>query len=191
MSATLLVIDVLNDFANQHPPERRTALIRAINDLAALVRRCMGQVIWVRQEFAPDLHDAFLAMRRSGRLITIAGTSGAQIAQGLDVHPTEPVVVKKRYSAFHGTNLEALLPPPSEGVVIICGLNTHACVRMAAIDAYQRDYDVVVATDATSSYDEEQHASTLRYLAHSIARMKSNAEIATRLMELFENGATL
>ena len=63
-------------------------------------------------------------------------------------------------------------------VLIVCGLNTHACVRMTAIDAYQRDHDVVIATDATMSYDAEQHDSTLHYLSRYIARLQSNNEIA-------------
>jgi isochorismate hydrolase len=35
---------------------------------------------------------------------------------------------------------------------------------MAVIDAYQRDYEVVLALDCTDSYDEEHHRVSLRYL---------------------------
>ena len=33
-------------------------------------------VIWVRQEFEPDLSDAFLEMKINGRPVTIKGTLG-------------------------------------------------------------------------------------------------------------------
>jgi hypothetical protein len=33
----------------------------------------------VRQEFAPDLHDAFLDMRVNNASITIAGTAGCEV----------------------------------------------------------------------------------------------------------------
>ena len=188
MKAVLLVIDVLNDFVGQHVPERQTALIAAINNIADLVRGAKGEVIWVRQEFAPDLHDAFLVMRRTGRPVTIAGTPGAQLAEGLDVRPEERVVVKKRYSAFFGTGLDAMLPPSGKCTLIICGLNTHACVRMAAIDAYQRDHDVVIATDATMSYDADQHEDSLRYLGRAIARLKDNAAVAAMLADTPDAG---
>ena len=181
MTATLLVVDVLNDFVEQHPPEKQAALIAAINRLSDIVRSAHGRIIWVRQAFAPDLGDAFLAMRRSGRGITIEGTRGSQLADGLNVAPDEAVVVKKRYSAFHRTELDRLLPSPEQGDLIVCGLNTHACVRMAVIDAYQRDYHVTIATDATMSYDEEQHVSSLRYLGRSIARLMTNDSIAAEI----------
>lgn len=174
----LLVIDVLNDFTRQHSADDRASLVGRINDLAALVRDANGRVIWIRQEFAADLHDAFLGMRRDNDRVTIAGTYGAQLDETLVVGRRDEIIIKKRYSAFFGTDLEAILPPPAETVIVICGLNTHACVRMSVIDAYQRDYEVVVATDATRSYDREHHDVTLRYLGSRIARLKTNAQIA-------------
>lgn len=35
-------------------------------------------------------------------------------------------------------------------------VSTHACIRTAAIDAYQRDLCVVIAIDAINSYDPHQ-----------------------------------
>lgn len=181
VAPVLLVIDVLNDFTSQHADADRASLIDGINGLAALVRAADGQVIWIRQEFAADLHDAFLGMRRHNDRVTIAGTTGAQLDEGLLVEEHDLTVVRKRYSAFFGTNLDSILPAPSNAVLIVCGLNTHACVRTSVIDAYQRDYDVVLATDVTRSYDREHHTVSLRYLGARIARLKTTAEIAKLL----------
>ena len=65
--------------------------------------------------------------------------------------------------------------------VILAGLNTHACVRMAAIDAYQRDFEVIVARDCVGSYDREHEAVTLRYLDGKIASVLDNAQVRRRL----------
>lgn len=181
MVPVLLVIDVLNDFVDRHEPTERMKLIAATNDLCRLVRNNAGRVIWVRQEFAPDLHDAFIGMRRANDPVTIAGTPGAQLAVGLDVLQVDEVVVKKRYSAFFRTDLDDLLPPPDRAWLIACGVNTHACVRTTVIDAYQRDYGLVIATDATRSYDVEYHNESLRYLGNRIARLQSNLQIKTLL----------
>ena len=177
----LLVIDVLNDFTEQHAASDRASLVHGINALATIVRARDGRIIWVRQEFAADLSDAFVGMRRDNDPVTIAGTRGAQLDASLDTTAADIVIVKKRYSAFFGTDLDAILPPPDQSVLIVCGLNTHACVRMSVIDAYQRDYDIVVATDVTRSYDEEHHRVSLRYLGQRIAALKTNAEIARML----------
>jgi isochorismate hydrolase len=60
--------------------------------------------------------------------------------------------------------------------LVLAGINTHACVRMTAIDAYQRDLPVVLARECVASYDAEHHAITLRYLEGKIALM-NNEEI--------------
>ena len=58
---------------------------------------------------------------------------------------------------------------------MLAGINTHACIRMAAIDAYQRDLDVVIPEDCVSSPDEEHHRVTLGYLGLEIAQVISLA----------------
>ena len=52
----------------------------------------------------------------------------------------------------------------------------HYCV-----DAYQRDYEVVVATECIASYDEAHHDITKHYLEGGIARLLPNREIIKML----------
>ena len=173
----LLVIDMLNDYFWQGPlADRRGALVHSINELVALFRSRQWPIVWVRQEFAPDLSDAFLSMRDQGIAVTIAGTPGCQILHELDVHVADPVIVKKRYSPFFGTHLDDVLASLKPDFLVLAGINTHACVRTAAIDAYQRDYRVVIAADCVASYDEEHHRVTLRYLKGK-TQVLNNAEI--------------
>ena len=173
----LLVIDMLNDFFQSGPlAERRSALVNSINELVVLFRSRRWPTVWIRQEFAPDLSDAFLSMRDRGTTLTIAGTNGCQILSELDYQATDPVIVKKRYSAFFRTNLDDLLSSLKPSSLVLAGINTHACVRMSAIDAYQRDYRVVIAAEAVASYDEEHHQVTLRYLPE-VAQVMTHAEL--------------
>ena len=179
----LLVIDMLNDFFREGPlAERRSELVSSINHLVGLFRSRDLPVIWVRQEFAPDLSDAFLELRRRGIAVTITGTEGCQILPELDVRPEDRVIVKKRYSAFFRTNLEETLVSLSPDRLVVAGVNTHACVRTTVIDAYQRDYRVVIAADCVASYDHEHHEITLRYLAGKMAQPMSNAEVSGLLL---------
>jgi isochorismate hydrolase len=48
---------------------------------------------------------------------------------------------------------------------------------MTAVDAYQRDWNLVVAGDCVDSYDREHHEISLRYMKDKIAAVMSNAEI--------------
>jgi bifunctional isochorismate lyase/aryl carrier protein len=137
--------------------------------------------VWVRQEFQPDLRDAFPEMRAKGIRITIRGTEGSQIVSDLAVAPSDPVVIKKRYSAFYGTTLDGILTGLNPDGLILAGINTHACIRMAAIDAYQRDWEVILAADCVDSYDREHHDISLRYRNGKIASVMSNEEIRRML----------
>lgn len=95
----------------------------------------------------------------------------------LPIRPSEIVIVKKRYSAFFGTELDRILRELEPNAIILAGINTHACIRMTAIDAYQRDFPVVLASECIGSYDQEHHTVTLRYLRGKIAKVMTNDEI--------------
>ena len=88
------------------------------------------------------------------------------------------MLVKKRYSAFFGTDLDETLAVIRPEILVLAGINTHACVRTTAIDAYQRDYEVLVASDCVASYDAGHHEVTKRYLDAGIARFQPSDEIA-------------
>jgi maleamate amidohydrolase len=177
----LIIIDMLRDFLDGWPVHAREKLVQSTNELVAIVRERGQPIIWIRQEFARDLSDAFPEMRASKTRVTIKGTNGCQIIPELTVAASDIVLVKKRYSAFFGTDLDRILGDLQPDVVVLAGINTHACVRMTAIDAYQRDLPVVLAHDCVASYDPEHHAITLRYLQGKIARVMSNHEIRAAL----------
>jgi nicotinamidase-related amidase len=179
----LIVIDMLNDFLESWEQAERRRLTYSINELVQLMRSASKPVIWVRQEFEADLRDAFLEMRAKDIRVTIKGTEGCRIVPELAVAEQDPVIVKKRYSAFYGTELEKLLAHLSPDTLILAGINTHACVRTTAIDAYQRDWPVVLAADCVDSYDKEHQAISLAYMRDKIAVVMSNDEIRLALGE--------
>jgi nicotinamidase-related amidase len=177
----LIVIDMLNDFLRAWAPSSRQRLVQSTNALVGILRGRSRPIVWVRQEFQPDLRDAFPEMRAKGIRITIRGTEGSQIVSDLAVAPSDPVVIKKRYSAFYGTTLDGILTGLNPDGLILAGINTHACIRMAAIDAYQRDWEVILAADCVDSYDREHHDISLRYRNGKIASVMSNEEIRRML----------
>jgi maleamate amidohydrolase len=177
MKPALMVIDMQNDFWVSRDSARRESLVAAVNDLVAVMRASSHPVIWVRQQFEADLSDAFEEMRRKQIYITIKGTEGCRLLPGLAVEPSDAIVVKRRYSAFFGTKLDAMLDRLTPDTLILAGINTHACIRTTAIDAYQRDWRVILALDCIDSYDREHHDLSVRYMKDKIASVKSNGEI--------------
>lgn len=178
MTPVFVFVDLLEDFFSKPPlSARRRDLSAAVNELASFAREKGFPVVWVRQEFEPDLGDAFLSMRETGTRITIRGTPGCNVIQEIERRPGDIEVVKKRYSAFFGTQLAPVLESARCTHLIVGGVNTHACVRATAIDAFQRDYHVILATDSIASYDDEYHRESMRYLAQSIGQSMTNEEI--------------
>lgn len=173
----LVVIDMLNDFLVSWEESLKKRLVSSTNDLVGMMRQRKHPIIWVRQQFEPDLSDAFPEMIKKGIRITIRGTEGCQIVPDLAVASSDPVVVKKRYSAFFGTDLDNTLHNAKPDVLVLAGINSHACVRMTAINAYQRDWKVIVAADCVDSYDREHHEISLKYLRDKIASVMTNEEI--------------
>jgi nicotinamidase-related amidase len=118
-------------------------------------------------------------MRKHNLHVTMAGTDGCEMLPELDHRPSDKTIGKKRYSAFFDTDLDETLKRLRPDLVVVAGINTHACVRTTVIDAYQRDYAVVLATECIASYDKAHHDITKRYLDGAIARLLPNREPIT------------
>lgn len=171
MKPCLLIIDLQNDFLASLETSVVTSLVANTNHLVRTFRAEARPIVWVRQEFRADLSDAFLEMRDKNIAGVIEGTKGAQLHPDLEVSENDVTIIKKRYSAFFGTTLDQYLQEQKVDHLILCGINTHACIRTAAIDAYQRDYRVLLPRECIGSYDDEHARVTLRYLDGKIGRV--------------------
>jgi nicotinamidase-related amidase len=181
----LIIIDMCQDFfLDGRLAELKLKLSNSINELTKAFRESKFPIIWVRQEFENDLSDAFLIMRKTGKRITIKGTPGAQLLPELEVSSEDLEIIKKRYSAFFQTGLGALLKSLEASHLILAGVNTHACIRTAAVDGYQRDYEIILANDCINSYDAEFHRDSKRYLEGRVGTFISNAQILENISRL-------
>ena len=173
----LVVIDMQNDFLDRLDDETRAALILNTNRLVDFFRASHYPIIWIKQLLRPDLSDAPLNIRDRGVPIVADGTSGAEIYRDLGHHDEDAVVIKKRFSAFFGTNLEKLLSEAAPEKITLAGVNTHACIRTTAIDAFQRDLRVLLAADCVASHDAEHGRISMAYMDRNIARVVTNDQI--------------
>ena len=113
----------------------------------------------------------------------LAGSPGTEIMPEL-LGPRDLVVRgKKRYSAFHATDLEFVLRRTlGADTLVVAGINTSTCVLCAAFEATNRDFRVVVAADAVDSMDgEEMHQFSLRLVAQALGWPLDNDAIIQAL----------
>ena len=176
---------MLNDcFGHAELQRLRSALCASINDLTKLARANAWPVFWVRQEYEPDLRDAPLDMRSESIRMFIKGTKGPLILDELTRVESDIEVVKKRYSMFFGTDMDAQLRRLGTDQIILAGVNSHACVRTSAIDAYQRDFPVTIVRECVASKDVDHHNVSMDYLDGGIAQLVTLAELRKQLGEL-------
>jgi len=118
--------------------------------------------------------------KRSGnRRHNVVGMPGTEIIPDL-LAPSDFIVdTKKRYSSFLYTDLDFLLSRRLKAdTVILAGINTTSCVLCAAFEATNRDYRVVVASEACDTMDgEEAHRFALGLMANVTGWVMTSDEI--------------
>ncbi len=171
----LLVVDMQNDFCL---PDAPLCVKGAMNCLPKVIqavetaRKSGSPVIWVVREHLPsgmDVESCRKALFEDGRKgATVVGTDGAKLVEGLSVLDGEPVVIKRRWSAFFATHLDLLLRRLGIEHVVVSGVQTPNCIRATAYDAVALDYPrVSVLSDATASSTDQVQQSNLYDLAQA------------------------
>lgn len=93
----------------------------------------------------------------------LEGSVYAEILPELAPTRNEPMVIKKRYSGFHQTDLEMILRAHKTEIVFLWGVNTNNCVLATAFDSFSRDFLTAVVSDASGSMNgDEYHAAALK-----------------------------
>lgn len=132
--------------------------------------------------FWQAIHDDPTKARKGILRHNLAGSPGTEIIPALRAEGDLVVRGKKRYSAFFATDLEYLLRRLGAATLILAGINTTTCILCTAFEATNRDFRVVIASDAVDSMDgEEMHRFALRLMGAAVGWVWSNAEILKAL----------
>lgn len=156
------------------------ALLDAIRSLVAWARAHELPVIWIRMAYRAGYVDASRRVRQTvgemkGRMID--GTWGAEIVDGVGKLASDIVIVKKRPSAFFGTDLHFVLRGLGVDRLVVAGTSTNWAVESTARDAESLDYEVVVPREATAARMAEMHEPSLRSMATRYAKVTSLREL--------------
>jgi len=168
MKTALLIIDMQNDFVLPGAPA-------VVKGAFASIPRVRAVLEWFRNNAMPVFHvvreyradgsdieisrrDAFLA----GSSYVVPGTKGADIVDALAPRPMEYRIVKPRFSAFFGTELELILRRLEVDSLAVCGTQYPNCIRATAYDGLSHGYCVSVITDATSASSDDVAESNIR-----------------------------
>jgi ureidoacrylate peracid hydrolase len=123
----------------------------------------------------------FLPKSRQERLkvpICIRGTWDGVTIDELKPKENDPVVIKRRDSAFQDTELRVWLQSDGINLLVFAGIDTSICVETSLREAFNIGYDVLLISDATASGNIRHYETTLERvrdyygLVMDIARFK-------------------
>ena len=166
--ATFLLIDMQNGFIDGASPLCIAGAAATVPTCARALEaaRAHGVPVYhVRRTYAADGSDVeavrWKAWAEGGRPLSPADPISLDCPPELAPAPGEPVVVKPSWSAFFGTDLDALLRARGIGTIVLAGTTTPNCVRSTAYDGLALDFNVAVLRDATSSRSPEAQEANL------------------------------
>lgn len=166
--AAFLLIDMQNGFIDGASPlciAGAAATVPACAHALAAAREHGLAVFHVRRAYAADGSDVeavrWEAWAEGGRPLSSADPISLDCPPELAPAPGEPVVVKPSWSAFFGTDLDALLRARGIGTIVLAGTTTPNCVRSTAYDGLALGFNVAVLRDATSSRSPEAQEANL------------------------------
>jgi nicotinamidase-related amidase len=196
-AAALITIDTQRDVLDGGALEvpGTSAVLPQIGALLSCFRELDAPIVHVVRVYSPDGSDADLCRRsllEQGAPILHAGVDGTQLAEELLPRPearldderllagrvqtlgaSEVAIYKPRWGAFYRTPLEDHLRGREVSTLVFSGCNFPNCPRASIYEASERDFRVVVASDAVSGLYERGE----RELANIGVRLMSSDEV--------------
>jgi isochorismate hydrolase len=91
--------------------------------------------------------------------------------------PSDWLLTKWRYSAFHRTGLLERMRSQGRDQLVICGVYAHVGVLMTAVDAFTHDIQPFLVSDAVADFSAEHHRMAMDYAARCCAVVLSTKEV--------------
>ncbi len=174
----LVIIDMQNGFVAKggsydkigYNTSLYREIIPKIKDLIEFCRS-MGIPIYYTEAVKEDsgidiltnVHN-ILPKSRQERLkvpICVRGTWDGVTIDELKPKEKDPVVLKRRDSAFQDTDFRIMLQSQGINLLFFTGIDTSICVETSLREGFNTGYDVAIISDATASGDKRHYETTL------------------------------
>ena len=173
----LLVIEMQNVFLT----DLKIINDKQLNNIKAIVdasEKAGVNIIYVRHNDSSEISRPIVDWWNGDKIEY--GSDGWKMIDDFDT--TGKIIIdKNQYSAFFKTELDDLLKENKIEDVIIVGVMTNCCCETTARDAFMNSYRVFFINDATATFNEDLHLSTLKNLSFGFACIQNTQDIITDL----------
>jgi ureidoacrylate peracid hydrolase len=193
----LLLFDLLEGHVNKDEASRRrfAPVIANAGALLAAARAAGTMVAYAHADHRADrgtsartlrdtdnrLHPLRAGEPESSEPLLTGGTHETRVVRELAPQPADYLVPKHRWSAFHGTYLDLALRTRGANTIILCGGSTDVGVAATAFAARDLDYNLVIASDACTSPEQDNHEQLMRRVFPRMARVRTTAQVVAML----------
>jgi len=183
--STALVIIDMQGAVRTHAALPHTAedVIARSCELRDATRAGGGLVVYVRTSFLPDESDS-LTMKLPvdvERSAPRRWDGWDQLVEEMAPLPTEPVIVKRSWNAFNGSDLDLQLRRHGIKTVVMAGISTNFGVEGTARAAYDLGYELIFVEDAMASATTELHDFAVANVFPQIGRVRSVETVVAEL----------
>ncbi|MGA2440219.1 MAG: hydrolase [Tepidisphaeraceae bacterium] len=183
-STALVLIDLQQGIVGMPTAPHQAAVVVAnAVRLAERFRALSATVVLVRVGFSPDGQDALgnpvdapFTVRPGQR-----PPNWSELVGELGPRSGDLVITKHQWGAFYGTELDLQLRRRGIRTIVIGGIATNFGVESTARDAWERNYALVLAEDATAAMSAEAHAFAISTIFPRLGRIRSTADILAAL----------
>ena len=193
----LLVFDLLHGHVNKNAPTRARfepvivkarLLLDAMREAGCMIAYAHADHRADRATSAVTLRDTDNRLRpiapgdaASHKPLLTGGTAQTRIIDELQPGPADYLIPKHRWSAFHGTYLELALRTRGIQNLVLCGGSTDVGVASTAFAARDLDYQLVIASDACTSPEADNHQQFMTRIFPRMSRVRTVAQVAAML----------
>ncbi len=174
-SSALLVMDCQYTIVNRLTPEDKARVLSNTEKSISAARRAGLRVIYLVVQFRPGYPEIsernlqFSQTKSSGTLNEI--DAGTRICNELRPMPEDVIVVKRRISAFTGSDLEVVLRSQKIDTLFLAGVSTLGVIESTARQAFDMDYRVFVIRDCCADREPDLSQIALDRLLPRVSRV--------------------
>jgi nicotinamidase-related amidase len=179
--SALVLVDLqkgITALPTAHPAEE---VLRRAARLAAEFRARELPVVLVNVAFAADGGDLLRARVDAAPPAIAPAPDFAELRPELERAPSDLLITKRGWDAFHGTELDLQLRRRGVGGVVLAGISTSIGVEATARSAHALNYEVVIAADAVTDMVASAHENSVNTILPRLGRLDSTDAIIAAL----------
>ncbi|MCB2299210.1 cysteine hydrolase [Clostridium tagluense] len=186
MKPALVIIDMqLWFFRNEARRVKLPELILYINELIDVAKEKNIPIYQVLTIHKNDKSTWNIVMKKHNFVALLEGSKESELLPEIKFDNTQEVIVKTRQSTFIRTDFEEKLMEQNIDTLILGGVFTHGCVGRTAVDAYERDFNVILAREASFSHIKNQEEAMFQVIEEEQEQsILTNEEIKKLLMSI-------